>query len=169
MLQPGNKFLKASFCRQKNTSKKNFRLYLSCLSCIYNMFDWSDKNSYLPAPDPQIAISQDWYPDSTLYGFDHKGEDWNVIVIGNAKDHPLDVPFRVVWDFDHIQIRAGALSRVSTDDLSRFQEALKMKKRILYAEANYQAIVQENGYFVDIKGSEKGLETALSMKNDTFP
>jgi hypothetical protein len=26
-------------------SKKNFRLYLSCLFCNYNMFDWSDKNS----------------------------------------------------------------------------------------------------------------------------
>ncbi len=81
------------------------------------------KGFYLPAPDPQIAIMQDWYPDSTLYGFDHKGEDWNVIVIGNPKDHPLDVAFRVVWDFDHIQIRAGALSSVSTDDLSRLIDA----------------------------------------------
>ncbi len=31
--------------------------------------------------------------------------------------------FRVVWDFDHIQIRAGALSSVSTDDLNRLIDA----------------------------------------------
>ena len=37
LLQPGNEFLKASFCRQKSISKKNFRLCLSCLSCIYYM------------------------------------------------------------------------------------------------------------------------------------
>jgi hypothetical protein len=29
------------------------------------------------------------------------------------------------------------------------REATEMKKRILYAEANYQAIVRDNGYFVD--------------------
>jgi len=81
------------------------------------------KGFYLPAPDPQIAIKQDWYPDSTLYGFDHKSENWNVIVIGNAKDHPLNVGFRMIWDFDHIQIRAGALSTVSTNDLSRLIDA----------------------------------------------
>jgi hypothetical protein len=44
LLQPGNEFLKASLFCQKSTSKKNFRLYLSCLSRIYSMFDWSDKN-----------------------------------------------------------------------------------------------------------------------------
>ncbi|MBC8431313.1 MAG: hypothetical protein H8D96_05280 [Desulfobacterales bacterium] len=77
-----------------------------------------EKGFYLPAPDPRIAISQNWYPDSTLYGFKNK-DDWNVIVIGNAKDHPLGVPFRILWDYDHIQIRAGALSKVSLSDLSR--------------------------------------------------
>ncbi|MEA2038574.1 MAG: alpha/beta hydrolase [Thermodesulfobacteriota bacterium] len=78
-----------------------------------------EKGFYLPAPDPRIAIYQDWYPDSTLYGFEKEGEDWNVMVIGNTEDHPLGVPFRVLWDYDHIQIRAGALSSVSLSDLDR--------------------------------------------------
>ncbi len=78
-----------------------------------------EKGFYLPAPDPQIAISQNWYPGSTLYGFSNKDDDWNAIVIGNAKDHPLSVPFRILWDYDHIQIRAGAMSTVSLSDLDR--------------------------------------------------
>jgi hypothetical protein len=78
-----------------------------------------EKGFYLPAPDPQIAISQNWYPGSTLYGFKNKDDDWNVIVIGNAQDHPLGVPFRVLWDYDHIQLRAGALSTASLSDLDR--------------------------------------------------
>ena len=72
-----------------------------------------------PAADPRIAIIQNWYPDSTLYGFLNKSQDWHVIVIGHGKDHPLGVPFRILWDYDHIQIRAGALSKVSVSDLSR--------------------------------------------------
>ena len=78
-----------------------------------------EKGFYLPAPDPRIAISENWYPDSTLYSFENVGEDWNVIVIGNALDHPLGVAFRMVWDYDHIQIRAGALSTVKLRDLDR--------------------------------------------------
>ncbi len=76
------------------------------------------KGFYLPAPDPLLAITQDWYPTSTLYGFETLGRDWNVIVIGSGKDHPLGVPFRLIWDFDHTQVRAGALSRATPEDLS---------------------------------------------------
>ena len=45
------------------------------------------------------------------------------------------------------------------------REANEMKKRILYAEANYEAIVRENGYFVDKTAYIAKLE---SVKNPVF-
>jgi hypothetical protein len=46
-----------------------------------------------------------------------------------------------------------------------FGEAMKTKKRILYAEANYQAIVRDNGYFVDKTDYIPKLE---AIKNPVF-
>lgn len=70
----------------------------------------NDKGFYLPAPNPLLFIEQDWYPNSQLYSIDELMSKRNVIVIGDSRDHPLGMEFRMIWDFDHMQTVSGSLS-----------------------------------------------------------
>lgn len=65
-------------------------------------------------------IRDEWYPNSSLF----KGEsDYNIIVIGSAQDHPLNMDFRLLWDFDHGTIVRGCLSNGSTEQVAALIDA----------------------------------------------
>ena len=53
----------------------------------------------------RYGIDRNWYQYSTLYALDTTP----VLVIGDPRDHPLDMTFRMIWDYDHMQTVDGAL------------------------------------------------------------
>jgi len=80
-------------------------------------FCWS-AGPFVPAPKMLKIPASDWYPESTVFEVDYKYyspqamEELPVkipsIVIGSPEDHPLGIPFRIVWSYSHNNIHCGA-------------------------------------------------------------
>jgi|GEM_PF-2143454 len=73
--------------------------------------------AFNPIDDTQIPTT-DWYPNSDVhftYNWDtHSPTTVPVAIFGDPQDHPRGMAFRLFWDYDHINLRAGAMDASHT-------------------------------------------------------
>ncbi len=87
------------------------------LTVSSNLFATDPGNkAFNPIYNFQIPAA-DWYPNSQV----HFTQDWDAqsptttpaIIFGSSQDHPRGMAFRLFWDYDHINTRAGAVDAFS--------------------------------------------------------
>ncbi len=81
-----------------------------CLPIASNLFASTTTNPVVYPLTSDKGIDSNWYQYSTLYDLDTTP----VLVIGDPRDHPLDMTFRMLWDYDHMQTVDGALEHYIT-------------------------------------------------------
>lgn len=90
-------------------------------------------------------IRSKWYPNSTFY----KWNDYNIVVIGAAQDHPLNMEFRLIWDYDHDSIVNGCMLNGSQDQVAAlidqkesavagFEDCINSSVRPYYTKAAWE-------------------------------
>jgi len=95
-------------------------------------------------------IRSKWYPNSTYY----KWDDYNIVVIGAAQDHPLNMEFRLIWDYDHDSIVHGCMLHGSQDQVAAlidqgesaaagFKDCINSSVRPYYTKAAWEYCYSE--------------------------